>query len=339
MLNYIQKYTSRDNSELSAILEPVSAELMLLEKRLVDDLSNENPLLNQVIQYIIQAGGKRLRPAVTFLFAKALNKGYLSSSHFQLGMALELIHTATLIHDDTIDETDSRRSRVTINRKWNNKTAVITGDFLLSRSLVKLASVKNYSVIEIFSKIMGEICEGEIQQGLQAYQFVSLDEYIEKSRRKTANLFVAGTECSAILTPDVDNLTVKIAREYSVNFGIAFQIVDDILNFTSSEKESGKPAGIDLRDGILTAPVLYAFDEYSRKGDSTLRKLADRRFQKKGDLDKALDLIFRSEGIRKAGKLAGYYADMADKSLELLEDSPYKRALSNLALYILDRKY
>src|SRR3989339_1916934 len=212
MLNSAPKYVSKKHSELSDILAPVSSELAILEDKLAENLSGNNPVLNNIILYIIQAGGKRLRPAVSFLFAKALNKGYLSSNHFQLGQAVELIHTATLIHDDVIDETKIRRKKLTVNNKWNDKAAIIAGDYLLAKSLNKLASVKNFSVIEIFANIMGEICEGEVQQNSQNYQFVSLEEYIEKSKRKTPNLFVAGAQSAAILTQNVDNLIVKAAR-------------------------------------------------------------------------------------------------------------------------------
>ena len=283
--------------------------------------------------------GKRLRPAVSFLIAKSLNKGYLSSNHFQLGQAIELIHTATLVHDDILDETETRRNKLTVNKKWDNKTAIIAGDFLLSKSLIKLAAVKNYSVIEIFANIMSEICEGEIQQKLQNYQNISFDQYIEKSKRKTANLFIAGAECAAILTPEIDNLIIKSARDYALNFGIAFQIVDDILNFTSTEDEFGKPVGIDLKDGIVTAPVIFAIEEYEKKGDPTLSRLISQGFRNENDFKSALGMVLKSDGIEKAKDLAGYYADMANKSLAAIEDNQYKQTLKDLASYIIDRKY
>lgn len=338
MLNQIKQF-SEDQIKLSDILRPVSTELNLLEKKLIEDLSDNNPLLNKIVQYVIQAGGKRLRPAVSFLIAKSLNKGYLSSNHFQLGQAIELIHTATLVHDDILDETETRRNRLTVNKKWDNKTAIIAGDFLLSKSLIKLAAVKNYSVIEIFANIMSEICEGEIQQKLQNYQNTSFDQYIEKSKRKTANLFIAGAECAAILTPEVDNLTIKSARDYALNFGIAFQIVDDILNFTSTEDEFGKPVGIDLKDGIVTAPVIFAIEEYEKNGDFTLSRLIKQEFQDENNFKSALDLVLKSNGIERAKDLACYYANIADKSLAAIEDNPYKQTLKDLASYIIDRKY
>lgn len=326
-------------NSISDILAPVSSELKALEKRLSENLTEKNPVLNQIVHYVFNAGGKRLRPAVCFLFGKALNKGYLSANHFQLGQALELIHTATLIHDDVIDETETRRNLPTVRKKWEDKIAVIAGDFLLSKSLTNLASVKNYSVIEIFANIMSEICEGEIQQNSQNYQFITMEEYIEKSKRKTANLFIAGAECAAILTIDADNLIIKAARDYALNFGIAFQIVDDILNFTSTEDELGKPIGIDLLDGIITAPVIFALEEYEKNGDFTLRNLIEQKLDGDKELNQATELIFRTNGIQKARELAASYADMAARSLDIIEDSMYKQALLDLAAYVINRKY
>ncbi|OGI00192.1 MAG: hypothetical protein A2287_09815 [Candidatus Melainabacteria bacterium RIFOXYA12_FULL_32_12] len=337
MLNHIKQF-SEEQIKLSDILEPVNSELILLEKRLIEDLADNNPLLIKIVQYVIQAGGKRLRPAISFLFAKALNKGYLSANHFKLGQALELIHTATLVHDDIIDETETRRNRSTINKKWDNKTGIIAGDFLLSKSLIKLAAVKNYSVIEIFANIMSKVCEGEIQQKFLSYQLTSFDQYIEKSERKTANLFIAGAECAAILTPAVDNLIVKAARDYALNFGIAFQIIDDILNFTSTEAEAGKPVGIDLKDGIITAPVIFALEEYEKQGDFTLSKLIKQEFQSEEDFKTALNLVLQTNGIEKSKELAKHYINLANKSLDVIENSPYKQALKDLALYVISRK-
>jgi len=324
---------------LSVILEPVKPELEILETRIRECLSSNNSFLDNVVRYIISAGGKRLRPAVSFLIAKALNKGFISSNHFQLGQALELIHTATIIHDDVIDVTETRRNIETINKLWDDKTAVIAGDFLLSKSLIKLAAVKNYSVIEIFANTMSKLCEGEIQQNIQDYEIISLEDYIAKSRRKTAYLFMIGAECAAILTPNADNFIIKIAKEYALNFGIAFQIVDDILNFTSSEEELGKPVGIDLKDGILTAPVLFALEYYEQKDDDRLKDLIDTRFIDNKSFNTALELVLNSDGIKKAKELANSYIETAKSCVKELEDSPYKSSLIELADYVLSRRH
>ena len=337
MINSISKPDVKESNDLSSILEPVEAELILLEKSLIDDLTVNSPLLDKITKHIVQAGGKRIRPAVTYLFSKALNKGHLSSDQFQLGIALEMVHTATLIHDDVIDNAETRRGVVTLNKKWDDKTAVVAGDFLFARSLAKLSSIRNYLVIDIFANIMSDVCVGEIQQGNQSFEIITLEQYIEKSERKTAKLFIAGIESAAILTPDVNNMIIKASRDYAKNLGIAFQIVDDILNFTASEKKAGKPKGIDLKGGILTAPVLFALKEYEEKRDFRLKRLIENEFRTSGEFDTALDLVLKSNGIKKAKNLACNYINLASCSLGIIEDNPSKRALNNLAFSILDR--
>jgi len=311
--------------------------LVLLEKKLITNLAGNNAIIEKIMGYIIHAGGKRLRPAVSFLFAKALNNGCLSSSHFSLGQALEMIHTATLMHDDVIDEAETRRGLLTVGKKWGDKTAIISGDYLLARSLMQLAGLKNNSVVKIFATAMNDVCEGEIQQNSQN-GLISFDEYIEKSKRKTAALFAAGTQSAAVLTPNVNNLTVKAAGEYALNFGIAFQIVDDVLNFTSDKDETGKPAVVDFKNGIITAPVLFAIQEYEERGDLTLKNLVIKQSENEDEFNNCLNLILNSSGIQKAKELAFYYADLAKKSLDVIEDSIYKEALSDLTAYIIERR-
>ena len=339
MINQVSTSKSQDKSGLAQIFEPVSLELSVLNKKLVENLSCSSTVLNSITEYIIEAGGKRLRPAVTFLIAKALNKGFLPSDHFQVGIALEMIHTATLIHDDVIDKAETRRGNKSLHKIWNDKIAIAAGDYLLAKALARLASINNNLVVDLFARIMGEICEGEIEQDTQNYNFINLDQYIEKSARKTAKLFVAGAESSAILTSGVDNLCVKAAREYALNFGIAFQIVDDILNFTSNPDELGKPVGIDLQNGILTAPVIYALEEYEEKQDFSLKNLIQSEFETESDFNLALDLVLNSGGIEKSKQMAVSYADIAKASLGAFNDSPYKESLLDLVTFILERKY
>lgn len=339
MIDQISEYSLNNTNRLFNILEPVNSELKVLEDKLIKCITTSNPLLDKIAGYILQSGGKRLRPAVCFLFAKSLNNNFLSSNHMQVGIALELIHTATLIHDDVIDETKIRRGRETVHQKWDNKTAIIAGDFLLAKALTNLALTKNAVIIDIFANVMNEICIGELQQSLQDYIFISINEYIEKSKRKTAMLFIAAAKSAAILTPDMNNLIVTAVGEYALNFGIAFQIVDDILNFTSSELNCGKPAKTDLKNGILTAPVLFALEEYEKKGNSALKKLIQDKFKDKNDFDLAVELIFNTNGIQKAQELAGYYAGLANNSLNIIEDNTYKVALQKLLVFVTERKY
>ena len=229
MINFLSKITNKAQNRISDILKPVEEDLNRLEMKLSESLTSGNSSLDEIIGYVTKTGGKRLRPALVFLFAKALNNGFLSSNHFYLGEAVEMVHTASLIHDDVIDEAETRRGFLTVGKKWNYRTAVIVGDFILARSLTKLVSVGGIAT-EIFANTLNELCIGEIQQGDQKFKIISFEDYIKKSERKTAKLFVAGAECAATITPDANNLIIKAVRDYSLNFGIAFQIMDDILN-------------------------------------------------------------------------------------------------------------
>jgi len=338
MINFLSKITNNSQNRLSDILKPVEENLNQLETKLSESLISGNSNLDQITEYVIKTGGKRLRPALVFLFAKALNNGFLSSNHFYLGEAVEMVHTASLVHDDVIDEAETRRSFLTVGKKWNYRTAVIVGDFILARALTKLVSVGGMAT-ELFANTLNELCVGEIQQGDQKFKIISFEDYIKKSERKTAKLFVAGAECAASITPDANNLIIKSVREYSLNFGIAFQIMDDILNYTGNLKKVGKPAGNDLKNGILTAPVLFALQEYEEKNDFTLKKLINNKFKSKKDFDTAMNLILKTEGIQKSRELAEYYIEKAVKALELMENSIYKKALIDLAIYTLKREF
>lgn len=338
MVESIQKDVQDFPLNLNDILISLQPELGSLERKLLQELTGNNSFLNKISEHIIQAGGKRLRPALVFLFAKIFNNTFVSSNHLRLAIASELIHTATLIHDDIIDEAEERRNIQTVNSKWNDKAAVIAGDYLLAKSLKNLALTKNLKVIELFSNILSEICEGEITQNIEKFTIPTFESYIEKSKRKTAMLFLACTEGSTLLSPDANNLKIKAARDYAINFGIAFQIVDDILNYMTQNEEADKPVGSDLLNGIITAPALYAIEEYDQKNDPALKTLIKNELNTEEDFKLALQLILKSNGVQKAFKLAEEYSKKACQSIDCFEESPTKQTLIELTQFILNRK-
>jgi len=338
MINFLTKIGQKKQNRLNEVLKPVEKDLGNLEINLLESLSSGNLPFDEIVKYVIKAGGKRLRPAMVFLLARALNKGKLSKNCFFLGEALEMVHTASLIHDDVIDEAETRRGFLTVGKKWNYRTAVIIGDFILSRALIKLVMVGGLAT-ELFANTLNELCIGEIQQGDQKCKRIPFEDYIKKSERKTAKLFVAGAECVAAITPNSNNLINKAVREYALNFGIAFQIMDDILNFTGNQKTVGKPAGNDLKNGILTAPVLFALEELEKNNDNSLKKLINNRLRGKNDLNNAVDIIMKTNGIEKAKELTASFIEKAVNSLDIMEDSEYKEALIDLAIYTLKRDY
>ncbi|HSA06511.1 MAG TPA: polyprenyl synthetase family protein [Candidatus Gastranaerophilales bacterium] len=333
----IEKFTN-PAGKLDRILKPIEKDLLLLENNLRENMFSGNSELDKMVAYFFKSGGKRLRPAIIILYSRALNRGYLADENFRIAEAVEMIHTASLVHDDVIDEAETRRGFQTINKKWGSKLAVITGDYILSRALSKLTSV-GILAVEIFSQTLNALCIGEIMQKNQSFKVISMEEYINKSERKTAKLFMAGMECAASIMPETNNLVINIARGYSYNFGIAFQIMDDILNFTGDSKKLGKPAGNDLKHGIITAPVIFAVEEYDKTGDSTLKNLILAGLKTEKDFKKAVKLVIDSNGIQKAQVLAQDYSSKAVNCLANLKDSVYKQSLIDLANYSTNRKY
>lgn len=338
MVESIQNINEFANYKLDDIFAPVALELSSLERKLIKELSGKNFFLNGISEHVIKAGGKRIRPALVFLFAKAFNGEFISANHFKLAIASELIHTATLIHDDIIDGANIRRGAETVNSKWNDKAAVIAGDYLLAKSLKNLALTKSNAVVEIFASTMGEICEGEIIQNEKQHIIPSMEDYIEKSKRKTAMLFIACTESAAIISPETNNLKIKAAREYALNFGIAFQIIDDVLNYLIQNEEADKPVASDLLNGIITAPALFAIEEYSQKNDFKLKNILEKNSLTNEDYELALLLILKTNSIQKSIKLAEHYTNKAIRALDILPESNAKKSLTDLAQYIINRK-
>lgn len=333
MIGFLTKTSSK---KLDCVLEPIAQELSILEENLTGSIVSGNVDLDRMVSYFFNSGGKRLRPALVILFGKAVNDGILTPKNFELALTMEMVHTASLIHDDVIDDSETRRGILTLNKRWGAKTAVITGDYILSRALSKLTSIGIFAV-EMFSNTLNELCVGEILQKNQSYKVVSLDEYINKSERKTARLFMAGAECAAAIALEPNNVVINAARGYSLNFGIAFQIIDDILNFVGNSCKVGKPAGNDLKSGIITAPAIFAVQEYEKKGDSTLKNLIESGLKSDKDFKKAMKLILDSNGLHKSRLFAEKYIEESINALEPLENNEYKQALIDLARYAAKR--
>lgn len=319
------------------IINPVAEDMVELGKELLNAVKSDNKLINAVCEYVIMSGGKRLRPVLAFLFAKALDNGVVSPHNMKIGIALEFIHTATLIHDDIIDDADLRRGKTTVNQVWDSKTAVIAGDFLLARALVYLAQIPDPRVMAVFAHTLSEVCEGEIQQSSQIKLIPSFDEYICKSERKTAMLFAAGTESAALICENSSNELVKSAREFSLAFGVSFQIVDDILNLIEDEKTTGKKQGLDIINGTITLPVIFALEELPSNQKIQIMHLLEKDDISESELQSVINCVLCTSGITRARAMAEEYSSRAEKSLSLLADSDYKNALIELVKFNLQR--
>lgn len=335
MKQVMEKLSKENISAWPDFLNIIIKELLLTEEYLRESLPVQSSMLKEIINYIFKAGGKRFRPALCFLTAKAT--GSITEKHLILAQLTELIHTASLVHDDIIDSARLRRGRETINNLWNDKVSVITGDFLFAQASIKLGELENTEIVKIYAKVLSDLCDGEIKQ--YSYLFntsISWDYYIQKSTTKTASLFSACTKSSAILN-NQDSRTISQAEIFGNYLGIAFQIADDILDFTSDSKKIGKEVGTDLKQGIITAPTLFALNSTDERAKQ-IKILIDSRFtDNENDFDKTLRLVHELGGCEKAKQLAYDYINKAKENLDFALDPELKNYLSRTADYVLNR--
>lgn len=319
----------------TSLFAPVEDDLRLLSENLTKLVSARHPILGAAAEHLFGAGGKRLRPAIVLLVARAtMPSQEITPRHRRLAEITEMIHTASLVHDDVVDEAELRRSVPTVNSLFNNRIAVLAGDFLFAQSSWYLANLDNLEVVKLLSEVIRDFAEGEIQQGINRFDTsLSVEAYLEKSYYKTASLMANSAKAAAVLS-DACREVAECLYIYGRYLGLAFQIVDDILDFTSPTEILGKPAGSDLISGNITAPALFAMEE-----NPYLEVLIEREFSQEGDIEQALTVIKESNGIERARELASYHAQFAIKHLDCLQASAPTQALLDLADYVLSRIY
>ncbi|WP_199248530.1 solanesyl diphosphate synthase [[Phormidium] sp. ETS-05] len=319
----------------TSIFSPVEADLQLLTENLKNLVGARHPILYAAADHLFGAGGKRIRPAIVLLLSRAtMPNQEITPRHRRLAEITEMIHTASLVHDDVVDESELRRGVPTVHKRFGNRVAVLAGDFLFAQSSWYLASLDNLEVVKLLSEVIMDMAAGEIQQGMNRFDTsLSLEAYLEKSYYKTASLIANSAKSVGILS-DLSAEASASLYQYGRQIGLAFQIVDDIFDFTGTTSALGKPAGSDLKSGILTAPVLFALEEVPY-----LETLIEREFAQEGDLDQALALIANSSGIDRSRALAADLAKQAVAHLEVLTPSPEHQALIDLADYALSRLY
>ncbi len=300
-------------------------------KSLVEN-QREFPEIQNMLKQVL-VGGKVVRPTLTLLCGSFYD--YDLALLQPMATATELMHIATLVHDDAIDSADMRRGNATINSIWGVDLDVLVGDFLFARAGERAAKTGNIRVVTLFSQTLGIIARGEVKQALSAFRLdQTFEQYIERVAAKTAALFTLATESGSVLS-GAPEPSVQILHDYGYNLGIAFQIVDDILDFTGNEKEVGKPVGADLAQGTVTLPAQKLFQRYPR--DNPLLKIV-----KKEDLNenikKVIEMIRASDIIDQCYQLAEDYCTLACRGLEKLPDKPAREALMTLADYVVKRK-
>jgi all-trans-nonaprenyl-diphosphate synthase len=322
-------------TSVTSLLSPVEEDLRQLTENLKALIGDRHPILSAAAEYLFGAGGKRLRPAIVLLVSRAtMPHQEITPKHRRLAEITEMIHTASLVHDDVIDEADLRRGVPTVHSIFNSRVAVLAGDFLFAQSSWYLANLDNLAVVKLLSEVIMDLAQGEIQQGLKRFESLSLDDYLQKSYYKTASLIANSSKAAGLLSDSSAEVAMNLYH-YGRHLGLAFQIVDDILDFTGSSEALGKPAGSDLKNGNLTAPVLYALEENAQPLDT----LIAREFAQEGDLEQAIALIHNTRGIQRSWDLAKYHAEAAVQQLMALPPSESRQALIELADYTLSRKY
>jgi all-trans-nonaprenyl-diphosphate synthase len=319
----------------TSLFSPVEADLRMLADNLIQLVGNDHPILYAAAEHLFGAGGKRVRPAIVLLVSRAtMLIQDITLRHRRLAEITEMIHTASLVHDDVVDESEMRRGVPTVHSLFGNRIAIQAGDFLFAQASWYLANLDNLEVVKLLSEVIMDLATGEIQQGLNRFDVAtSIETYLKKTYCKTATLFANSSKAAGLLS-DVDTETAEHLYEYGRHFGLAFQIVDDILDFTSSADTLGKPAGSDLKDGHLTAPVLFALEE-----KPYLEVLIKRKFGQQDDLEQALALIQDSQGIQRSRELAAHHAKEAVQQIEILLPSESKQAMIDMTDYVLSRLY
>jgi len=319
--------------QLSEIYQLVEEDLAKLESRIKSVSEVDSPPLAELLEYSLKGGGKRIRPVLTLLSGRFYH--YNLDLLLPMATAVELMHTATLVHDDAIDNSTVRRGRPTINSMWGEDKAVLLGDYLFAKAGEFAVTTQNLRVVRLFSQTLQTISAGELNQTFDAFNLEQTrDHYLEKISSKTASLFSLATESGAILSQALEE-SIKILKECGYNLGIAFQIVDDILDFIGTEEELGKPVGSDLAQGTITLPAMLLLERYPE--DNPVKRLFHNEDEQK-NIKLAIELVRNSSIVQECYAVASDYCAKACHNLNLLPDNPSRQALKDLADLVISRK-
>ena len=314
--------------ELDAVEDKLSA--LGKQSKVMADPS----LLLELLGHVLEAPGKRTRPAITILASKF--HPYDHDLPITMAAAVELLHIATLIHDDTVDNSAIRRGKATVSSKWGENVAVLLGDYVFATSATLVCDTRNVRVIRRFSETIMELSSGELSEISAAYRWdIPRDAYWQRIYDKTASLFSTAAESGAVLSGAPESL-VQSLKTYGYNLGMAFQIVDDILDFEGTEEDMGKPVGNDLLQGTITLPSILLMERYP--DDNPIRRLFEES-ETDGNLQRAIEMIQNSDIIPESYAVAADLCRKAVDALERLPDSAYKRSLVDLAAYVMERRY
>ncbi|EKD69914.1 MAG: hypothetical protein ACD_46C00700G0001 [uncultured bacterium] len=320
---------------LESIRSLVNEDLEATDRFIITQLESNIPLVKQILEYVLSCGGKRIRPMILLLSAHALaNK---SKKHVDLAAVIELIHTATLLHDDVVDSSMLRRGHQTAHTIWGNEASVLVGDFLYSRAFQIVVGLKHDKILDIFSQSTHYIAEGEILQLVNCKNPDTTETfYYEIIQRKTAKLFENAAQLGAILSTENEH-DVQAMRDYGMNLGLAYQLIDDALDYSQSADETGKNIGQDIADGKTTLPLIHAMRK-SKGADLTLLREAIQQGSNK-KLDDILGIIESTDAIKYTADAAKQHALKAKQALAHIPATPYRHALESMSDFVVERTY
>ena len=320
---------------IKEIKKPIQQEMLLFEKKFKDSLNSKAPLLDKILHYIVKRKGKQMRPMFVFLSGKML--GEINESSFRAASLIELLHTATLVHDDVIDDANMRRGFFSINALWKNKIAVLVGDYLLSKGLLMSLENEEYDLLQIVSKAVKEMSEGELLQIEKARKLdIEEDVYFEIIRQKTATLIAACCACGAV-TAKQDKETVERMRKFGELIGIAFQMKDDLFDYYN-EDVIGKPTGIDIKEQKMTLPLIYTLRNCDRKQKKFIIQTVKNHNTNSERVSEVLEIVKKSGGINYTIEKMKTYQEEALRLLKTFDDNESRKSLELLVNFVIERK-
>ena len=322
-------------SVISEIKQPIKQEMLSFEKEFKNSLKSKVPLLDRIMHYIIKRKGKQMRPMFVFLTAKMF--GEINDKSYRAASLIELLHTATLVHDDVVDESNFRRGFFSINALWKNKIAVLVGDFLLSKGLLLSVENKDFDLLEIVSSAVKEMSEGELLQ-IEKARRLDIEEkiYFDIIRKKTAVLISSCCSCGASSMNQNNNIIQKM-KLFGEKVGIAFQIKDDLFDYTQSSM-IGKPTGIDIREQKMTLPLIFTLNNVTNKIKNKIINIIKNHNKNPKKVAEIIDLVIKSGGVDYAKKSMMMYQEQALEILLGFPKNKYRDSLEKLVNYVIDRE-
>jgi octaprenyl-diphosphate synthase len=336
-LAVVVPFESPHHASVEHLAELVAPDMERVNATILARTGSDVAMIPDVANHLISSGGKRLRPMLTLAMAKLA--GYAGDGHIKLAAAVEFMHTATLLHDDVVDESDMRRGKLAARMVWGNEASVLVGDFLLGQAFKMMVEVGNLLCLDILSSAAAVIAEGEVMQlGAAKNTASNEDEYMAVIRAKTAELFAAACEVGPVLAGK-EKSEIAACRSYGMNLGIAFQLVDDALDYGGKSAKLGKNVGDDFREGKITLPVVLSF----RRGNESERTFWNRTLGdgdiRDGDLDQAIAMMARHHAIEDTIGRARHYGAIATDALALVPPSAIKSALEETVAFCIARVY